>query len=96
MNDLAAFALCFAGFFCLAAAMDRHQRDLFHRVRPRIVRPMRVVGWGLLAASIYPLLAVHGDGVGLTVWFGIAAAAAVAVILTVRYAHGRTAKRRRR
>src|SRR5690606_14501385 len=47
---LCALALSFAGLLALAAAMDRHQRDLAGRTfAARSGRLLRVAGWLLLA-----------------------------------------------
>lgn len=89
MNTLAAsltaWALAFAGMAALSLAMDRHHAQVFGRrevpAGPR--RALRLLGWSLLALSIWPCWQAWGPSVGLVAWCGwlTAGAGAVAALL---------------
>lgn len=84
---VAAFGLCFAGMAALGLALDRHYEQLTGvDTTPRRHRvPLRVVGWALLAAALWPCIASNGVGVGLTAWSAWLAAGAMAVAWTLPY-----------
>lgn len=83
------FVLSLVAFACLALAMERHQRDVLHRVLSvHAVQQLRAVGWALLVFSA--VFAVRGLGVG----FGLAAlsghtSVAADVVVLAMVAHGR-------
>lgn len=83
------FVLSLAAFTCLALAMERHQRDMLHRVLSvTTTQQLRAVGWALLVFSA--VFAMRGLGVG----FGLAAlsghtSVAAGVVVLVMVAHGR-------
>lgn len=84
MSGLAVFLLLSAGFAALALAMPRHQRDLFGTglVQP-IGLVLRICGGTLLVAGLVPAIAGSGASIGIVLWFGLAALAALTVALVL-------------
>lgn len=71
MTDLFCIALAAAGFAMLAAAMDRHQRDVIGRKLPRLTsRRFRAGGAAALAATLLAGVATSGAAIGVVAWFG--------------------------
>ena len=85
MITLLALALCLVGFAALALAMDRHQRQVWQRVRPRGRAPLRLVGVAALCAALAACVAHAGWATGLVLWTGLLSAAALAVALAMSY-----------
>ncbi|WP_220815401.1 DUF3325 domain-containing protein [Pseudomonas paralcaligenes] len=81
---LCALALSFVGLLALAAAMDRHQRDLAGRTfAARSGRLLRVAGWLLLMASTLPMVARWGALTGLLLWGALISLPAIALVLAI-------------
>lgn len=84
--DVAGLLLCLAGFALLALAAEREGHMLLRRdssARERLA--LRLLGWPLLAASLW--LAVRGwrGNFGPILWFGWLTVAALAVVLAISY-----------
>ncbi len=74
--------LSWAGFACLALAMERHQRDVFGRLlRTAARRRLRFAGWCLLGAALWRAVAGMGWGFGLAAYSGHTSLAAGLVCL---------------
>jgi hypothetical protein len=84
---IAAFALCYAGLSSLCLAMNRHhQQVLKHAPSKRRTGGLRLAGWALLVLSLIGCMAGWGASVGAVVWFGVLAAAALAIVVLLPYA----------
>lgn len=71
MIDILCIALAAAGFALLAAAMDRHQRDLMGRkLHPGANRRIQTGGASALIASLLLGIMDAGMAVGVIAWFG--------------------------
>lgn len=87
MSELVPLALAYAGFAMLAAAMHRHQRDLWRQPIGDPARYLlRAAGTAGLLVSFAASIHVSGWSVGPVLWVGLLTAAAlpVALVLTVR------------
>ncbi|PZS95154.1 MULTISPECIES: DUF3325 domain-containing protein [Stenotrophomonas] len=83
------FVLSLAAFACLALAMERHQRDVLHRVlNVATTQQLRAVGWALLVFSTVFAMRALGVGSGLAALSGHTSVAAGVVVLAM-VAHGR-------
>ncbi|CAM0122585.1 DUF3325 domain-containing protein [Stenotrophomonas geniculata] len=83
------FVLSLAAFSCLALAMERHQRDVLHRIlSAQAVQQLRAVGWALLVFSAVFAMRALGVGSGLAALSGHTSVAAGVVVLAM-VAHGR-------
>lgn len=78
-------ALCYAGMAALCLGMDRHHRQVWSRIAPRLQRGLRVAGWLLLAVALWPCIRAWGGSVGVVVWFGLLSAAALLLVLLLPY-----------
>ena len=79
-------ALCFSGFGALALSLDRHHRDaLGGRVPTGRALPLRLGGWGLLAASLAAAVALEGWNFGPVQWVGALTGAALLVVALLSY-----------
>ncbi|MDH5855751.1 DUF3325 domain-containing protein [Lampropedia aestuarii] len=96
MNALASWAhalmglSAWAGFICLALAMERHQNDLWARSFSQGANwLLRAIGWGLLVLGLVVAVQAKGWGFGLALFSGHTSAAAglvvVALLLINRY-----------
>ena len=76
-----ALALCYAGMAALSLALDRHYTQLTGRETPSRAERigLRQLGAALLALALWPCIAGWGLTVGVTVWWGLLAAGALAV-----------------
>lgn len=73
-----------AATLCLAAAMTRHQRELFGRALPRrLTQLARVTGWLLLASAGVFTMLDRGWTVGLSIWLSLVPLAAIATVLVL-------------
>ncbi|MBA0279606.1 DUF3325 domain-containing protein [Stenotrophomonas maltophilia] len=83
------FVLSLAAFACLALAMERHQRDVLHRLLSvTTTQQLRAVGWALLVFSTVFAMRGLGVGTGLAALSGHTSVAAGVVMLAM-VAHGR-------
>jgi hypothetical protein len=74
------------GFGAIALSMRRHHQDVVGRPPARIRKLMlATVGWLLLGASPWPLIASDGVFVGITFWFGVITLAALIVAMSLTY-----------
>lgn len=79
--------LCIAGFFALAVAMNRHQRQLgISQVTPITRRLWQATGIGLQTLALLLCMQHAGWAVGVVLWFGYLTLAGVitALLLTWR------------
>ncbi|WP_295529835.1 DUF3325 domain-containing protein [uncultured Pseudacidovorax sp.] len=77
-------ALLLAGFALLAAAMERHQDDLFGRPLPaRLTALLRLGGSAALLVGLAAAVQAWGWAVGPVAWFGHLSVAAGAVVLAL-------------
>jgi hypothetical protein len=89
MCPLLSLILSSTGFGAIALSMRRHHQDVFGQPPARIRKLMlATVGWLLLGASIWPLIASDGVSVGTTFWFGIITLAALIVAMSLTYGLG--------
>lgn len=76
-----ALALCYAGMAALSLALDRHYTQLTGSDAPsrgeRI--GLRLLGAALLTLALWPCIAGWGVSVGMTAWWALLAAGALAV-----------------
>jgi len=86
-------ALIFAAVGCLALSMPKHYADVFLRNPVAIATiALRVTGWVLLVAAFVPCILVWGATIGIAAWFGLFAAAILAVVALLTYAPSLSAK----
>lgn len=86
MFTLLAIVLSSAGFGAIALSMRRHHQDVFGRLPARVRKlTLATVGWSLLGASLWPLIARDGVAVGITFWFGVITVAALTVAMSLTY-----------
>ena len=83
---LLALLMCYAGFTALCLSTDRHHGELLHSkpsARRRWV--LRVMGWLLLAVSIWPAVTLAGWGQGLVEWCAVLMLSALLLVLLLPY-----------
>ncbi|MCF5720966.1 DUF3325 domain-containing protein [Pseudomonas syringae] len=83
---LLALLMCYAGFTALCLSTDRHHGELLHSkpsARRRWV--LRVMGWLLLALSIWPAVTLAGWGQGLVEWCAVLMLSALLLVLLLPY-----------
>lgn len=78
-------ALSYAGMAALCLGMDRHHRQVWTRTAPARQRALRIIGWLLLAAAIWPCVRAWGSSVGVVIWFGLLSAAVLVLVLLLPY-----------
>lgn len=85
---LAALALAFAAFACLALAMDRHQEQATGReaTTPGLRRGLRLSAALLALAAMAACLQAWGVAVAVLVWLGMLSCGAILTTLTLSYA----------
>ena len=77
------------GFIALALAMEKHCRQLLHRVlSPRWMGTLRCFGWLLLAAALALSLGQLGWSIGAAAWFGWLSVAGVVLAFYLPKWHG--------
>lgn len=87
MMWLPVLLLCIAGFLALAAAMNRHQRQLgITRITPITRHLWQVAGAGLQTLALLLCMWRAGWAVGMVLWFGYLTVAGVmtALLFTCR------------
>lgn len=87
MTHLPVLLSCLLGFLALALATARQQDILFGRLLPRrVVRVLRLLGWGALVLALGIVVAAQGWALGLVSYSGHTSLAAglVYVALIVR------------
>lgn len=91
MAAMATLMLSFAGFACLALAMDRHYEQVSGRefTTLRLRRALRGLASALLVAGLIACLQAWGAAVASLVWLGMLSCGALMVALTLSYAAGR-------
>nr|WP_187670131.1 DUF3325 domain-containing protein [Pseudomonas carbonaria] len=80
-----ALALSYAGMAGLCLGMDRHHVQVWPRKSRARQRLLRLAGWLLLAAALWPCLRAWGGAVGTVVWCGVLTAGALALVLLLPY-----------
>ncbi|OZI71548.1 DUF3325 domain-containing protein [Bordetella genomosp. 12] len=81
-----ALALVFAGFACLALAMDRHHEQATGLDTPALRRALlRLNALALGAAALAVCLQSWGSVVAILVWLGLLSCGAILVTLTLSY-----------
>ncbi|MEM7120381.1 MAG: DUF3325 domain-containing protein [Pseudomonadota bacterium] len=79
---LLALSCAYAGFACLALAMDRHHRQLWQRPVGQGRRAMlRLAGATLLTTSLVACSAAAGWSTGLVLWFCVLTASGLAFVV---------------
>ncbi|MCY1269551.1 hypothetical protein D9M68_246000 [compost metagenome] len=78
-------ALGYAGLAGLCLGMDRHHLQVWPRKSAARQRLLRLAGWLLLAAALWPCLRAWGNAVGPVVWLGALSAAAFTLVLLLPY-----------
>lgn len=78
-------ALSYAGMAGLCLGMDRHHQQVWKAKAPGRQRLLRLAGWLLLAAALWPCLRAWGQAVGPVVWLGAQSAAAFALVSLLPY-----------
>ena len=83
---LLALLMCYAGFTALCLSTDRHHGELLHS-KPSARRrwALRVMGWLLLALSIWPAVTLAGWGQGLVEWCAVLMLSALLLVLLLPY-----------
>ncbi|PKA69214.1 uncharacterized protein DUF3325 [Pseudomonas baetica] len=83
---LLALLLCYAGFTALCLAMPRHHDELLgHTSSARRRQGLKLIGWLLLALSLWAAVAVKGWSFGLVDWFAVLMLSALALVLLLPY-----------
>ena len=80
-------ACAHAGFVALCLAMERHHEQALgqRRIPPGRQRLLAGGGWLLLAASLVPVVATLGWGLGTVAWCGLLTAAALPVVVVLSW-----------
>ncbi len=80
---VAGYALGFAAFTALALAMDRHHEQMLgcRKVPQQQKLAFRIMGWLLLAASLWASVMGWGWSLGSAMWLGLLTLAAITLIL---------------
>ena len=84
---MAALMLSYAGFACVALAMDRHYEQVSGNefTTRRLRRGLRGVASALVAVGLIACLQAWGAAVASLVWLGMLSCGAVGVTLTLSY-----------
>lgn len=83
---LLALLMCYAGFTALCLSTDRHHGELLHsKLSTRRRWVLRVMGWLLLALSIWPAVTLAGWGQGLVEWCAVLMLSALLLVLLLPY-----------
>lgn len=78
--------LCYGGLTALCLSMDRHHRDLLGRPpSPRLRQLLQVVGWSLLALSLWAAVAAAGWGLGVVEWCAVLMLSGLWLVLLLPY-----------
>lgn len=78
--------LAYAGMLGLCQGLERHYKQVWQRVpAPWLRRGLRLLGWGLLAASFLACVAAWGWAMGPVGWFGLISLAGFALVLLLPY-----------
>ena len=84
---LAALSGTLAGLAALCFAMDRHYRQLRHRMPQRTVQAvLRIAGIALLVFASVACGAERGWAMGLVAWFGMATVSGLVIALLLPWA----------
>ena len=80
LTHLVALLLSLAGFFCLAAVMDRHADELLGRAASRRDHwRWRGAGITLLVLALALCIRAEGTSIGIAAWLGLMTPAAMLV-----------------
>lgn len=83
---LLALLMCYAGFTALCLSTERHHGELLHsKPSPQRRLGLRVGGWLLLMASIWPAVATAGWSQGLVEWCAVLMLSALLLVLLLPY-----------
>ena len=83
---LLALLMCYAGVTALCLSTDRHHGELLHsKPSPRRRLGLRVLGWLLLTASIWPAVTLAGWSQGLVEWCAVLMLSALLLVLLLPY-----------
>ena len=81
-----ALLMCYAGFAALCLSTDRHHGELLHsKPSPARRLGLRVGGWLLLGAAIWPAVLGAGWGQGLVQWCAVLMLSALLLVLLLPY-----------
>ena len=70
---LSTIALIYIGMMCLNLAMDKHFKQVFARsISQSQALSLKLLGWVIVALSVYCSTLAWTLSIGLAVWFGIA------------------------
>ncbi len=80
------FVCCLAGFFCLAAAMTRHQQELLKRKLPDMWnRPLSWAGYLVLSLAFILSIVAFGGATAPVIWLGHSTIAALIIVGFLTY-----------
>lgn len=83
---LLALLLCYGGFTALCLSMDRHHTELLgHKPSPRRRHALKIVGWLLLAVSLWAAVSRTGWSLGLVEWSAVLMLSGLALVLLLPY-----------
>ncbi|KAA8700855.1 DUF3325 domain-containing protein [Pseudomonas proteolytica] len=86
MALIAALLLACGGMLGLCLGLERHYKQLWHRLpSPMLRRGLRGMGWVLLAASFAVSVHVWGWAMGPVAWFGLISLAGLSVAFLLPY-----------
>lgn len=87
MMTALALSLAYTGLAGLCLAMQRHQRQVWHRDAGRSVSiSLRAAGWLCLACSLSVCIVTWGGAIGPVTWFGMLSAAGLILTFLLPYA----------
>ena len=83
---IVALLLACAGMVGLCLGLERHYQQLMRRLpSPMLRRGLRVLGWGMLAASLAVSVLGWGWAMGPVAWFGLMSLAGLGVVFLLPY-----------
>lgn len=78
--------LTYAGFSALCLSMPRHHDELLgNKPSVRRAQALKLVGWSLLALSLWAAVAAGGWSFGLVDWFAVLMLSALVLVLLLPY-----------
>ena len=83
---LLALLMCYAGFTALCLSTDRHHGELLHsKLTSKRRLGLRLGGWLLLIAAIWPAVLAAGWSQGLVEWCAVLMLSALLLVLLLPY-----------